>query len=79
MGLRQIKLASLRDELWGNQTILFHTSPLLHWEHIKETTCVFLRGAPPMYVIAVRCNNAWDVKTNHLIDNLIYRLILAPC
>lgn len=39
----------------------------------------FLRGAPPMYVIAVRCNNAWDVKTNHLIDNLIYSLILALC
>lgn len=39
----------------------------------------FLRGAPPVYVIAVRCNNAWDVKTNHLIDNLIYSPILAPC
>lgn len=39
----------------------------------------FLGGAPPMYVMTVCCNNAWDVKTNHLIDNLIYSLVLALC
>lgn len=42
-------------------------------DHVRSLT-----GAPPMDVITVLRNNAWDVKTNRLIDNLIPNLILAP-
>lgn len=58
--------------------IIPHISSASLGEHQRDHVH-FLRGAPPMYVITVRCNNVWDVKTNHLIDNVIYNLALALC
>lgn len=68
-GLWRIAVACLRVAPWGNQMILFCTSPLLHREPGEEIVCVpSAVPCPCCGALAVSCDNAQDRRNNKRCD-----------